>query len=699
MGSDVWADDFTSQVYSEDFSGVSATGVTYSMTGTNNTVTMENGYLDFAVAARAGGTATATFTDSYFSNLAEYKFVCDLSFGYSNSESTSCSLTLNSDNAEGKMFTISYPGFGTATITAADGTTELATNIPTGRYALGTWVTFTLTVTTADGAHLTVSDGTTTYVNNVKIASAGHVTSISGSMGKSYSHFGIDNLELYKSATAVTVLKPVPAVSRVSGAKRYVTLSKDAKQEGTPTFYYCIGDENGEYIVYSSEIEVTSTSSVWYYAELSGIQSSKDHLDVTCEEVTLNAPTINVAYDVASGKYHAYFTSNQSDRELSPVPTYTYTTTSNSTPTAATSPVEVNVGETVTIYVDADGYTQASTSKATSALPFEIPSDINVWNDVFTNGETPTSGESFSVGSTSNLVSITSIGSTGLSGNVGLASYTSDRWNSTTNGIHPTNKYYLGVKGLTTGQYFKIVVPEQTMLYSGITGRSNISSSFYVENGDGTFTLYCLASAGSVCFNVTTDLYVRSIAAIGNVNITSAGWATLYTANALNFAGVDNLTAYTATLDEENSTVTLNEVDDVPANTGVVLKASEGGYYIPTAASSETEQGSLLGSATEATAFDEFSGFDLYMLKLNESNEAQFMKMTSGSLAAGKAYLKVSNSTNARAFRVVFAGETTGINSVAAEKDAEGIYNLSGQRVAQPTKGLYIVNGKKVIIK
>ena len=189
VGSNVWADDFTSKVYSEDFSGVSATGVTYSMTGTNNTVTMENGYLDFAVAARAGGTATATFTDSYFSNLAEYKFVCDLSFGYSNSASTSCSLTLNSDNAEGKMFTISYPGFGTATITAADGTTELATNIPTGRYALGTWVTFTLTVTTADGAHLTVSDGTTTYVNNVKIASAGHVTSISGSMGKSYSHF------------------------------------------------------------------------------------------------------------------------------------------------------------------------------------------------------------------------------------------------------------------------------------------------------------------------------------------------------------------------------------------------------------------------------------------------------------------------------------------------------------------------------
>ena len=44
--------------------------------------------------------------------------------------------------------------------------------------------------------------------------------------------------------------------------------------------------------------------------------------------------------------------------------------------------------------------------------------------------------------------------------------------------------------------------------------------------------------------------------------------------------------------------------------------------------------------------------------------------------------------------------ETTGIETVKANQTQNGEYfNLAGQRVAQPTKGLYIVNGKKVIIK
>ena len=45
-------------------------------------------------------------------------------------------------------------------------------------------------------------------------------------------------------------------------------------------------------------------------------------------------------------------------------------------------------------------------------------------------------------------------------------------------------------------------------------------------------------------------------------------------------------------------------------------------------------------------------------------------------------------------------GETTSIKQVEAlGLKVEGYYNLNGQRVAQPTKGLYIVNGKKVVIK
>jgi hypothetical protein len=190
------------------------------------------------------------------------------------------------------------------------------------------------------------------------------------------------------------------------------------------------------------------------------------------------------------------------------------------------------------------------------------------------------------------------------------------------------------------------------------------------------------------------------------VSISTAGWATLYSQYALDFSTQSsNFTAYTATLDEDKGTVTLTEVSDVPANTGVVLKAASAltkteNYSIDKTMSSSTPQGSLTGNASAATAHDAFDGFDLYMLTLNASGKAQFMKCTEGAIAAGKAFLKVTKTGGAREFRVVFADESTGINAVAAEQAVNGqTYNLAGQRVAQPQKGLYIVNGKKVIIK
>jgi hypothetical protein len=85
---------------------------------------------------------------------------------------------------------------------------------------------------------------------------------------------------------------------------------------------------------------------------------------------------------------------------------------------------------------------------------------------------------------------------------------------------------------------------------------------------------------------------------------------------------------------------------------------------------------------------------------MNGSDEAQFRRADSGSIPAGKAYLMVASGEDAPALDVVF-GDATGIEAVKkAETVADGAYyNLAGQRVAQPTKGLYIVNGKKVVIK
>ena len=74
---------------------------------------------------------------------------------------------------------------------------------------------------------------------------------------------------------------------------------------------------------------------------------------------------------------------------------------------------------------------------------------------------------------------------------------------------------------------------------------------------------------------------------------------------------------------------------------------------------------------------------------------------TEGTLKSLRCYFEYpSGGSNARSFTIDEEGGTTGINAVNGEGFmVNGYYNLNGQRVAKPTKGLYIVNGKKVVIK
>ena len=181
----------------------------------------------------------------------------------------------------------------------------------------------------------------------------------------------------------------------------------------------------------------------------------------------------------------------------------------------------------------------------------------------------------------------------------------------------------------------------------------------------------------------------------------SSGFATLYTPYALDFSKLgSSLKVYTATLDEINKKVTLIEVSDVPANTGVVLKGDVGTHSIPVVTSSSTDKGNLIGSATEALVWNDGLPYDYYMLALNGEAKAVFTKFTSGTIAAGKAYLAVTKGSSVRDFSVLFEDDVTGIETINRETMTNYHYfNLAGQHVVQPTKGIYIVNGKKVVVK
>ncbi len=179
-------------------------------------------------------------------------------------------------------------------------------------------------------------------------------------------------------------------------------------------------------------------------------------------------------------------------------------------------------------------------------------------------------------------------------------------------------------------------------------------------------------------------------------SITAAGYATFSSDKNVDFSENEGLTVYTAT--ENETSVTLNEVTSkkVPANTPVVLKGAAGSYAGTVISSADDLGANDLHISDGATAT---SDQNIYVLA-NKTNGVGFYKWAgTGSLSAGKIYLKAATTSGAPFLG--FDGEgTTGINSIEhGALSVEGCYTLDGRRVAQPTKGLYIVNGKKVIIK
>ena len=185
------------------------------------------------------------------------------------------------------------------------------------------------------------------------------------------------------------------------------------------------------------------------------------------------------------------------------------------------------------------------------------------------------------------------------------------------------------------------------------------------------------------------------------VTITNAKYATYCGDVILNYSGV-GIKAFIAK--DNGSTIGLTEIANgqVPTSTPVILyKAGADGTAInvPVIASTTTvidDDDNDLEVSDGTTA----KGDDIYVLAKNPT--VGFYKWKSASsLSEGKIYLKASTPVLAREF-IGFDDETTGINAVengnSDVKDAV-IYNLNGQRVVNPSKGLYIVNGKKVIIK
>ena len=201
-------------------------------------------------------------------------------------------------------------------------------------------------------------------------------------------------------------------------------------------------------------------------------------------------------------------------------------------------------------------------------------------------------------------------------------------------------------------------------------------------------------------FDGIADGAVVTMNLTANEGETGEYWLTFYNENH-NFEADANTQIFKARLSDKDLTLTKLETDKiVNADNAVILKSTAGTITmtLTSIASDNDFTSNSLEGVWDAAGLTAANPSTTFVLN-NGTQGVGFYKLKSGkTLGVGKAYLTYSGS-GAPSF--LGFDETTGMNNVRCKtEDVRGeYYNLNGQRVAQPTKGLYIVNGKKVVIK
>lgn len=230
------------------------------------------------------------------------------------------------------------------------------------------------------------------------------------------------------------------------------------------------------------------------------------------------------------------------------------------------------------------------------------------------------------------------------------------------------------------------------------------------DNGTCTGNNGILKNGGGII-----DMTLKVGNATEKFHITNASFGTFYTSDAYNMpAGV---TGYTIVNTKDNRLIaepTYAEGTLVPAKTALVVKGAEGDYTYEPIISSQT---AILGNklhGTDAVATTQVEGTNVKYYKFAYNNAGDklgfyWANETGAAFTNGahKAFLALDFGTalsQMRGFSLndLFGGITSIHSIVNAEKASQRIYDLNGRSINSLnglSKGIYIVNGKKVIIK
>lgn len=269
--------------------------------------------------------------------------------------------------------------------------------------------------------------------------------------------------------------------------------------------------------------------------------------------------------------------------------------------------------------------------------------------------------------------------------------------------------------------------PDKYVNWFGGKEAGQVAFAICYGNGTGSYASYLKKGIftaaedesviGGTDNNADAAQWIVEEATSFDVTISDAGYATMYVPFDVTLP--EGITAYTGTIIK--NMLSMSEVADgiVPAATPVVLKADPATYQLTIGVVEEPEGNNLKVYQTQVDGgkalvrrradetiadnalkgtFEPIDAAGKYVLAKPEGKDVCFYQAESGQIAPGKAYLEFN--AEVKEFFMDFDGNATAIDNVSVNRNENGseVYDLSGRRVnAQLKKGIYIINGKKVM--
>lgn len=189
-----------------------------------------------------------------------------------------------------------------------------------------------------------------------------------------------------------------------------------------------------------------------------------------------------------------------------------------------------------------------------------------------------------------------------------------------------------------------------------------------------------------------------------NIVLGTSGKGTYCSEYDLDFTNATGIKAYVAMgFNHNKGQILLTRVTEVPAGTGIMVVGTEGEHEIPVSDNVDYTYANLFVGTLSPYIFPDNDEYTYYVLA-NGADGVMFYNAT-GEIKSNKAYLKIPKDTNSsKALAIQFDDReddnATDINDIGIDNDTtKAVFNLNGQKVKFPSKGLYIFKGKKLLVK